>query len=50
VFEHRHLERYGDQAERMRSIIDRRNGADTVLHAYHAALTTTKASNGSKAA
>jgi DNA-binding transcriptional ArsR family regulator/uncharacterized protein YndB with AHSA1/START domain len=50
VFEHRHLERYGDQAERMRSIIDRPNGAETVLHAYHAALTATKTSRGSKAA
>src|SRR5512146_478472 len=33
-FEHRHLERYGAQAERMRSILDAPEGADGVLRAY----------------
>ncbi len=42
VLEHRHLERYGDQAERMRSIVDRPNEA--LLRAYRAALTTAKTS------
>lgn len=36
-FEHRHLERYGDQAERMRSILDRPTGAGQVIRAYAAA-------------
>jgi uncharacterized protein YndB with AHSA1/START domain len=42
VFEHRHLERYGEQAARMRAILDRPNGAEAVLRAYAAALTTAK--------
>jgi DNA-binding transcriptional ArsR family regulator/uncharacterized protein YndB with AHSA1/START domain len=44
VFEHRHLERYGDQAERMRTILDRPTGAESVLRAYRTALTTAKTS------
>lgn len=35
-FEHRHLERYGEQAERMRAILDAPNGAAGVLQAYAA--------------
>lgn len=35
-FEHRHLERYGDQAERMRSVLDGPNGAVGVVNAYFA--------------
>jgi DNA-binding transcriptional ArsR family regulator/uncharacterized protein YndB with AHSA1/START domain len=37
-FEHRHLERYADQAERMRSVLDGPNGASHVLAAYGAAV------------
>jgi DNA-binding transcriptional ArsR family regulator/uncharacterized protein YndB with AHSA1/START domain len=37
-FEHRHLERYGDQAERMRSILDAPGGAVGVLHAFAARI------------
>ncbi|HEX5156613.1 MAG TPA: metalloregulator ArsR/SmtB family transcription factor [Ktedonobacterales bacterium] len=33
-FEHRHLERYGEQAEHMRSVLDARGGAAGVLQAY----------------
>jgi uncharacterized protein YndB with AHSA1/START domain len=36
--EHRHLERYGGQAARMRSILDAPNGAVNLLAAYAAAL------------
>jgi uncharacterized protein YndB with AHSA1/START domain len=39
VFEHRHLERYRDRAERMRAILDRPNGAEGVLRAFDAAIT-----------
>jgi hypothetical protein len=31
VFEHRHLERYGEQAERMRAILDRPQADEAVL-------------------
>lgn len=48
VFEHRHLERYGDQAERMRSILDRPGAAEAVLRAYGTALTTARPSGRSK--
>ena len=37
-FEHRHLERYGEQAERMRSVLDGPSGAAGVLQAYAARL------------
>jgi uncharacterized protein YndB with AHSA1/START domain len=37
-FEHRHLERYGEQAERMRAILDAPGGAAGVLQAYAARL------------
>ena len=37
-FEHRHLERYGEHAERMRSVLDAQGGADGVLRAYAARL------------
>jgi hypothetical protein len=50
VFEHRHLERYGDQGERMRSILDSPNGAESVLRAYRTALTTAKTTRRNKAA
>ena len=38
VFEHRHLERYGDQAERMHAILDRPRAAEAVLRALDAAV------------
>jgi uncharacterized protein YndB with AHSA1/START domain len=41
VYEHRHLERYGKRAERMRAGLDRPNAAEAVLHAFDAALATT---------
>ena len=37
-FEHRHLERYGEQAERMRRVLDGPEGAAGVLRAYAARL------------
>jgi len=37
-FEHRHLERYADQAERMRAVLDRPDGAAGVLTAYATAM------------
>lgn len=37
-FEHRHLERYGEQADRMRAILDAPQGAAGVLQAYAARL------------
>jgi len=37
-FEHRHLERYAEQAERMRAILDAPEGAVGVLRAYAARL------------
>src|SRR5260370_572658 len=36
-FEHRHLERYGEQAERMCSVLDGPNGAVGLVIAYAAA-------------
>lgn len=42
-FEHRHLERYGEQAERMRSILDAPEGAAGVLWAYAAWLGVARA-------
>ena len=37
-FEHRHLERYADQAERMRAVLDGPGGAAGVLAAYATAM------------
>src|SRR5215469_9246200 len=37
-FEHRHLERYGEQAERMREVLDAPDGAAGVLRAYAARI------------
>jgi DNA-binding transcriptional ArsR family regulator/uncharacterized protein YndB with AHSA1/START domain len=42
VYEHRHLERYGDQAERMHAVLDRPNAAEAVLRAFNAAVTAAK--------
>jgi DNA-binding transcriptional ArsR family regulator len=38
-FMHRRLERYGDEAERMRAVLDRPTGATAVLTAYAQAVT-----------
>jgi DNA-binding transcriptional ArsR family regulator/uncharacterized protein YndB with AHSA1/START domain len=38
VFEHRHLERYGDQSERMRAVLDRPSAAEAVLRALQSAV------------
>jgi DNA-binding transcriptional ArsR family regulator/uncharacterized protein YndB with AHSA1/START domain len=42
VYEHRHLERYGDQAEQMRTVLDRPNAAEATLGAFEAAVMATK--------
>jgi DNA-binding transcriptional ArsR family regulator/uncharacterized protein YndB with AHSA1/START domain len=42
VYEHRHLERYADQGERMREALDRPAAAEAVLHAFQNALTVRK--------
>ena len=42
VYEHRHLERYGEQAERMRTSLERPNAAEAVLRAFEMAVTTAK--------
>lgn len=41
-FEHRHLERYAEDAERMRAVLSGPNGVSQVLAAYAAAVTRTK--------
>ncbi len=47
-FEHRHLERYGEQAERMRAILEAPEGAVGVLRAYATRLAETqRAASGS---
>jgi DNA-binding transcriptional ArsR family regulator/uncharacterized protein YndB with AHSA1/START domain len=40
VYEHRHLERYGDRGERMRKALERPGAAAAVLHALQIALTS----------
>jgi uncharacterized protein YndB with AHSA1/START domain len=42
VYEHRHLERYGEHAERMRRSLDRPTAAESTLRAFAAALATAK--------
>jgi DNA-binding transcriptional ArsR family regulator/uncharacterized protein YndB with AHSA1/START domain len=42
VFEHRHLERYGDDAQRMQAGLDRPNAAEAVVRAFRVGVTTTK--------
>jgi uncharacterized protein YndB with AHSA1/START domain len=42
VLEHRHIERYGPDAEHMREVIDRPSGDAAVLHAYREALAGTR--------
>ncbi len=43
VYEHRHLERYRERAERMREALERPTAAAAVLHAFHEELRRTKA-------
>jgi DNA-binding transcriptional ArsR family regulator/uncharacterized protein YndB with AHSA1/START domain len=43
IYEHRHLERYGDRAERMRESLERPAAAAAVLRAFQKALLNTKA-------
>jgi hypothetical protein len=50
VLEHRHLERYGDQTARMRTILDLPKGAEAVLRAYRTALTIPTIARRSKVA
>lgn len=42
VYEHRHLERYGSQADQMRAALDRPGAAEAVLLAFQNALTLWK--------
>lgn len=42
VFEHRHLERYGDAAERMHAGLEKPNAAEAILHAFRAGVTEEK--------
>lgn len=42
VYEHRHLERYGEHAERMRTSLDRPKAGEAVLRAFDAELTAKK--------
>jgi DNA-binding transcriptional ArsR family regulator/uncharacterized protein YndB with AHSA1/START domain len=42
VYDHRHLERYGEHADRMRAGLERPNAAESTLRAFAAALAATK--------
>ena len=44
VYEHRHLERYGDRAERMRAALDRPGAGEAVLAAFEIALSAAQTS------
>jgi hypothetical protein len=44
VYEHRHLERCGERAERMRAALDRPGAAEAVLAAFESALTAAQTS------
>jgi uncharacterized protein YndB with AHSA1/START domain len=50
VFEHRHLERYGDEAERMRAILDRPPATEAVLQAFRSAVSNAKTASRSEIA
>lgn len=50
VYEHRHLERYGDRGEQMRAVLDRPGAAEAVLVAFQSALSGRKPSRRRKAA
>jgi uncharacterized protein YndB with AHSA1/START domain len=49
-FEHRHLERYGDEAQRMYASLDKPNAAEAVLRAFQVGVTTSKTRSGPRAA
>lgn len=49
-FEHRHLERYGEQAQRMRAALDAPNGAAGVLRAYVDAYAAQRGTSQAEAA
>ena len=50
VFEHRHLERYGYDAERMCAGLDKPNAAEAVLRAFKIGVSTAKPQRGRRAA
>jgi DNA-binding transcriptional ArsR family regulator/uncharacterized protein YndB with AHSA1/START domain len=50
VFEHRHLERYGDDAQRMYAGLDKPNAAEAVLRAFRAGVATAKPRRSRRAA
>ena len=50
VFEHRHLERYGDEAQRMYAGLDKPNAAEAVLRAFQVGVTTAKSRRRRRAA
>lgn len=50
VYEHRHLERYGEHAEGMRTVLDRPAAAEAVIRAFEAAVAATKKTRRGKAA
>jgi uncharacterized protein YndB with AHSA1/START domain len=50
VFEHRHLERYGDEAQRMYASLDKPNAAEAVLRAFQVGVTIAKTRRGPRAA
>jgi uncharacterized protein YndB with AHSA1/START domain len=50
VFEHRHLERYGDDAQRMYSALDKPNAAEAVLRAFQGGVRTARTRRGRRAA
>jgi uncharacterized protein YndB with AHSA1/START domain len=50
VFEHRHLERYGEQAERMRAALERPKAAEAVLRAFANRVAAAKTARRRKAA
>jgi DNA-binding transcriptional ArsR family regulator/uncharacterized protein YndB with AHSA1/START domain len=50
VYEHRHLERYGDQAEQMRATLERPKAAEAVLRAFADRVAAAKTTRRRKAA
>ena len=50
IYEHRHLERYANQAEAMRMVLDRPGAAEAVLAAFESALAAAQASRRRSAA
>ena len=50
VYEHRHLERYGDEAEAMRAALERPNAAEATLRAFADRVAAAKTTRRRKAA